>query len=358
MSADPSPPPPPGGLDYRSSGVDIDEGERAVRLMREAVRSTFDSRVLSDLGTFGGLFRAEFPGVVRPVLVASTDGVGTKLRVAAMVGDYSTVGTDLVNHCVNDILVQGASPLFFMDYLACGRLDAGTAASIVGGLAAGCRENGCALLGGETAEMPGFYAPGDYDVAGTIVGIVDETLLIDGRGIEPGMQILGLASSGLHTNGYSLARRALFEAGRMLPTDRPSMLGGETVAGSLLKTHRSYLHCLRGIVAARLVHGLCHVTGGGIPGNLCRILPSGCGALLAEDWPVPPVFRLIAETGGIRQTEMRRAFNMGAGMLLVVGPDNVERVQELLAEAGEKPFRAGSVTAGGGIEYSRGVRDD
>jgi len=269
-----------------------------------------------------------------------------------MVGDYSTVGTDLVNHCVNDILVQGASPLFFMDYLACGRLDADTAAAIVCGLAAGCRENGCALLGGETAEMPGFYAPGDYDVAGTIVGIADEPLLIDGRGIEPGMPILGLASSGLHTNGYSLARRALFDVGRLLPTDRPASLGGETVAGSLLKTHRSYLHCLRGIVASRLAHGLCHVTGGGIPGNLCRILPPGCGALLTEDWPVPPVFSLIAETGGIRKPEMRRAFNMGAGMLLVVGQENAGRVEEMLSEAGEESFRAGTVTAGGGIEYA------
>jgi len=336
---------------YRDSGVDIDEGERAVELMREAVRRTFDANVLSDLGGFGGLYRASFPGVARPVLVASTDGVGTKLKVASMACDYSTVGRDLVNHCVNDILVQGARPLFFMDYLACGRLDSGVAAAMVEGLSSACVENSCSLLGGETAEMPGFYSPGDYDLAGTIVGIVDEDRIIDGSGIRPGDLLLGLGSSGLHTNGYSLARRVLFEIAGLGLADRPGELRGESVGQALLAVHRSYLRVLAPVIDAGILKGLCHVTGGGIPGNLCRILPEGCGAVIREGWPVPPVFTLIADRGGVPVEEMRRAFNMGIGMLAVVDRRDLPRAREMLDAAGEVSFDAGEVFDGAGILY-------
>jgi phosphoribosylformylglycinamidine cyclo-ligase len=339
------------GIDYRQAGVDIDEGERAVELMKAAVRRTFDANVLSDLGSFGGLYRASFPDVSRPVLVGSTDGVGTKLRIASLAGDYTTVGRDLVNHCVNDILVQGARPVFFMDYIACGKLDSGVAASIVGGLSAACVENSCALLGGETAEMPGFYAPGDYDVAGTIVGVVDEDRILDGRSIRPGDAVIGLPSTGLHTNGYSLARRILFEAAGLGMSDCPPELGGGSVGQSLLAVHRSYLRPIRPLLDAGLVHGLCHVTGGGIPGNLCRILPEGCGAIIRETWPVPAVFRLIRDRGEVPAEEMRRAFNMGAGMLLVVSREDAEAVGGLLRASGEAHFGAGEIFDGAGIVY-------
>ncbi len=340
------------GRDYRSCGVDIDEGEAAVERMKASVRRTYGPRVLSDLGSFGGLFRADFPGIARPVLVASTDGVGTKLRVASMTGRYGTVGADLVNHCVNDILVQGAVPLFFLDYIACGKLDAGVAATIVDGMASACTACGCALLGGETAEMPGFYAPGDYDVAGTIVGVVGESSIVDGTGIAPGMRIIGLESSGLHTNGYSLARKVLFELAGLSPDSRPGILGGATVADALLEVHRCYLDAVRPVLEEGLARGLCHVTGGGVPGNLKRILPRGCGAIIEESWPVPPLFTLIEDLGGIARREMRRVFNMGAGFLVVVDCDSEARCLDLLANAGGRPFPAGCTVAGDGIAYS------
>ena len=342
-----------GGTDYRASGVDIIEGGRSVELMKKAVRSTFTPSVLSDVGHFGGLFRADFPGFREPVLVASTDGVGTKLKVASMTGSYGTVGMDLVNHCVNDILVQGASPLFFMDYIACGRLDATVAAEIVGGLAEACAENGCALLGGETAEMPGFYSPGDYDVAGTIVGVVERDCIIDGSAVRPGMSVIGLSSTGLHTNGYSLARKVLFEDAGLTPEDSPVEFGGRTIGQVLLDVHRSYLAPLRPLLGAGLVKGMAHITGGGIPGNLSRILPEGCGAKLTGDWEVPAVFRLIRRLGGISPGEMSNAFNMGAGMLLVVEREEAGRVLLILEEAGEKPFTAGSIVPGDGVEILR-----
>ncbi|MBD3278459.1 MAG: phosphoribosylformylglycinamidine cyclo-ligase, partial [Candidatus Aegiribacteria sp.] len=259
------------GADYTSSGVDIAEGERSVELMKKAVRETFSPSVLSDLGQFGGLFRADFPDVSEPVLVASTDGVGTKLKVAAMTGRYDTVGRDLVNHCVNDILVQGARPLFFMDYIACGSLKAETVADIVTGLAAACKTNRCALLGGETAEMPGFYQKGDYDVAGTIVGLVDRSMILTGRDIRPGDRLIGLPSSGLHTNGYSLARRVIFEDAGVSTGDTHPLLEDMTVGEALLSVHRSYLDLLAPLLDRELVKGMAHITGGGIPGNLARI---------------------------------------------------------------------------------------
>lgn len=340
-------------LDYRSSGVDIREGERAVSLMKDAVRKTFRKEVLSDLGQFGGLFSAGFPGMREPVLVASTDGVGTKLRVASMTGRYGTVGRDLVNHCVNDILVQGARPLFFMDYIACGRLSAVTVAEIVTGLAGACTENGCSLLGGETAEMPGFYEEGDYDVAGTIVGVVERDMVIDGSGIVPGDVIVGLPSSGLHTNGYSLARKVIFQSAGMRPEDTHPMLGGETVADALLRVHESYLHPLWPLLEMKLLKGLAHITGGGIPGNLSRILPRGCGALMEFSWRVPGIFRMIQELGDIQTEEMRKAFNMGVGILAVVDREDLNRVMETLSSAGQQPFEAGGIVSGSGVDFEK-----
>lgn len=338
-------------LDYRSSGVDIREGERAVSLMKDAVRKTFRKEVLSDLGQFGGLFSAGFPGMREPVLAASTDGVGTKLRVASMTGRYDTVGRDLVNHCVNDILVQGARPLFFMDYIACGRLSAVTVSRIVTGLAGACRDNGCSLLGGETAEMPGFYEEGDYDVAGTIVGVVERDMVVDGSGIVPGDAIVGLPSSGLHTNGYSLARKVIFESAGMKPEDSHPLLQGETVGDALLRVHTSYLEPLWPLLEMKLLKGLAHITGGGIPGNLSRILPPGCGALMDCSWGVPGIFRMIQELGDIQTEEMRSAFNMGAGILAVVAGKDLNRVMETLSSSGEQPFAGGEIVSGSGVEF-------
>jgi phosphoribosylformylglycinamidine cyclo-ligase len=333
---------------YRQSGVDIEEGNRAVDKMKEAVRRTYDSRVLSDVGHFAGLFAADFSGMDNPVLVASTDGVGTKLKVAAMASSYRSTGRDLVNHCVNDILVQGAAPLFFMDYIACGRLDSAIAADIVSGLADACSENNCVLLGGETAEMPGFYSEGDYDVAGTVVGVVERDRIIDGRGIEPGMKVIGLPSTGLHTNGYSLARMILFESAGLTLESTHQLLGGRTVGEVLLEVHRSYLHCMRPLLDKGIVRGLCHVTGGGIPGNLKRILPEGCAALLSAIPEPPGVFALIAELGDIAPDEMHRTFNMGTGMLIVVEENESTGAIALLEASGERPFSAGEIVPGEG----------
>jgi phosphoribosylformylglycinamidine cyclo-ligase len=337
--------------DYRSSGVDIHEGERAVALMRSEVRSTFNDSVLSDLGQFGGLFRASFPGISNPVLVASTDGVGTKLKVAAMAGNYTTVGQDLVNHCINDILVQGASPLFFMDYVACGELSASVVAEIVSGLAAACRDSGCALLGGETAEMPGFYSRGDYDVAGTIVGVVEESSVLDGSSILAGDVIVGLPSSGLHTNGYSLARRVLFQMAGMKLNDTSPLIGSMDLGNALLQVHRCYLKPVATLLEHHLVKGLAHITGGGIPGNLSRILPQGLGALIDGEWEVPGIFRLIQELGEVDRIEMLRAFNMGAGMLAVMGEEHLQEALEILESGGEEPFIAGRVVKGASVDF-------
>ncbi|MCK4671882.1 MAG: phosphoribosylformylglycinamidine cyclo-ligase [Candidatus Aegiribacteria sp.] len=338
-------------INYRDSGVDIKEGEKAVALMKENVRSTFTKEVLSDLGHFGGLFQADFPDTENPVLVASTDGVGTKLKVASMTSKYDTVGQDLVNHCVNDILVQGARPLFFMDYIACGKLEASVITSIVSGLAVACRENGCALLGGETAEMPGFYSEGDYDVAGTIIGLVDKSMIIDGSTIRPGMTVIGLPSNGLHTNGYSLARKVLFEIAEMSSEDKPPLLEGATIGEALLAVHKSYLNVIKPLLKERLIQGIAHITGGGIPGNLSRILPEGCGALIDEKWEIPRIFEIIRERGNIDRAEMRIAFNMGAGMLIVVKKSDSDRTLEILQESGELPFLAGEITSQEGISF-------
>ena len=329
-------------MDYRQSGVDIDAGNETVRRIKTLARATFTPGVLSEIGSFGGLFSLDSAGLSQPVLVSSADGVGTKLKVAFMTGRHDTIGADLVNHCVNDILVQGAVPLFFLDYLATGRLSPDVAEQIVTGVARACRENGCALIGGETAEMPGFYADGEYDIAGFIVGAVDRAKLIDGKGIAPGDVLIGLPSSGLHTNGYSLARKVLFEAcGFTADTFVPELNG--TVGDVLLATHRSYLAPIRPLLQAGLVKGMAHITGGGLTENLPRVFPEGCAAEIDRAaWRVPPVFTFIAERGGIAADEMLRAFNMGIGLVVVCDADAAERVLALLWEFGE----AGAVRIG------------
>jgi phosphoribosylformylglycinamidine cyclo-ligase len=334
-------------MDYKASGVDIDAGNEAVRRIRSLARGTFTPGVLSDIGSFGGLFRLDRDRYQEPVLVSSADGVGTKLKVAFMTGRHGTVGADLVNHCVNDILVQGAEPLFFLDYLATGRLDPAVAEEVVGGIAGACRENGCALLGGETAEMPGFYADGEYDIAGFIVGIVERSRVIDGQSIVPGDVIIGLPSAGLHTNGYSLARRVLFETtGWTADTVVPEL--GATVGDALLAPHRSYLPVGRPLLPRQTLKGLAHITGGGITENLPRVLPEGCSAEIdLRAWSVPALFQLLQERGQIPRDEMFRAFNMGIGLVLVCAPGEAERIINTLARNGEPhAVRIGFVVSG------------
>ena len=331
-------------MDYKAAGVDIDSANALVSRVRDLARSTFTGGVLSDIGAFGGVFRPDLAGLDEPVLVASADGVGTKLKVAFAAGRHDTVGVDLVNHCVNDILVQGARPLFFLDYLATGALAPDVSAAVVGGVADGCRQNGCALLGGETAEMPGIYAAGEYDLAGFVVGLADRRRLVDGRRIAPGDAIVGLPSSGLHTNGYSLARRIVFET-LGLGVDSPVDELGCTVGEELLRVHRSYLRTVGPLVASGLgiVKGLAHVTGGGLTDNVPRILPAGCTAEIDRAaWRVPPVFRFLQARGEVPGEDMYRTFNMGIGMVLVCGRGAAAELVDALAAAGEQ----GAVTIG------------
>jgi phosphoribosylformylglycinamidine cyclo-ligase len=331
---------------YKDAGVDIDAANRATEQIKRLARSTFTPNVLSDIGSFGGMFLADFAGLREPVLVSSTDGIGTKLRIAFMTGIHNTVGYDLVCHCVNDILVQGAWPLFFLDYIAAGKLAPDTIRQVVEGLACGCREAGCALIGGETAEMPGFYADGEYDVAGFIVGIVDRPLLIDGRQIRPGDVVLGLPSAGLHTNGYSLARNVLFGVGGYCPDSFIEELGS-TVAEALLKPHRSYLPAIGGLLASGVIKGLAHITGGGLLENLPRILPQGTAVDIdLGSWPVLPIFNLMKELGNVSEREMFRTFNMGIGMVIVASTDGAPSVETHLSSVGEPYFRIGQVVEG------------
>ena len=333
--------------DYRSAGVDIDAGNETVRRIKSLARGTFTSGVLSEIGSFGGLFALDRDRYREPVLVSSADGVGTKLKVAFMTGRHNTVGADLVNHCVNDVLVQGARPLFFLDYLATGRLEPDVAEQVISGVARACRENGCALIGGETAEMPGFYADGEYDIAGFIVGVVEKARVIDGRSIRPGDALVGLPSSGLHTNGYSLARRVMFDDRRLSPDSvRPEL--GTTIADALLAPHRSYLRAISPLLDADLVKGMAHITGGGITENLPRVLPDGCAATIHPGtWTEPPIFTLISDLGSIARAEMFRAFNMGIGLIVECDADRAHEVLGQLAAAGEREARIiGSVTAG------------
>jgi phosphoribosylformylglycinamidine cyclo-ligase len=339
----------PKSTDYKSSGVDIDAGNETVRRIRSLAQSTFTPGVLSDIGSFGGLFRLDTSAWQEPVLVSSADGVGTKLKVAFLANQHRTIGVDLVNHCVNDILVQGAVPLFFLDYLATGRLSPDVAEQIVDGLARACRENGCALLGGETAEMPGFYADGEYDVAGFIVGAVDRARIVDGRSIVPGDVLIGLPSSGLHTNGYSLARKVAFDVLKLKVDSHVPDLG-ETVGEALLRVHRSYLPVIKPLLGGGLVKGMAHITGGGITDNLPRVLPPGTAARVNRtSWRVPAIFRWIGESGRVPEYDLRRALNMGIGMVLVVAAPDVDAVRRDLLNAGE----ANSVVIGDIIEGDR-----
>ncbi|HVF58384.1 MAG TPA: phosphoribosylformylglycinamidine cyclo-ligase [Thermoanaerobaculia bacterium] len=343
---------------YKSAGVDIDAQERGLARVKELARATFTPGVLSEIGSFGGLFRPDLAGMAEPVLVASADGVGTKLAVARLAGDYSTVGRDLVNHCVNDVLVQGALPLFFLDYVGAGSLEPERLAELVGGVAEGCRENGCALLGGETAEMPGFYQPGDYELVGFIVGLVDRPRLLDGSRVRPRDVLVGLPSAGLHTNGYSLARQVIFEvAGLGLRDGAPWAAGRRTVGDELLAPHLSYLEVLRPLLGHPALHALAHVTGGGLTDNLPRVLPAGTRAeVRLGSWEVPEIFHFLQERGGIGSGEMFRVFNMGVGMVAFVAPEGLAEVLRRLREAGQRAFPIGTVQEGGsGVVYLEGA---
>ena len=334
--------PPKKQIRYRDAGVDIDEGDRAVASIKKLARQTFTPGVLTDIGTFGASYRLS--GFRQPVLVSSADGVGTKLKIAFLTGRHDTVGEDLVNHCVNDIAVQGASPLFFLDYFAVGKLDAGVAAAVVSGIARGCRRNGCALIGGETAEMPGLYAESEYDLAGFIVGGAERSELLTGKAIRAGDVLLALPSTGLHTNGYSLARKLLFEvAGYSVDTLLPEV--GATVGDALLAVHRSYLRPIRALMAAGLLRGAAHITGGGITDNTPRMLPTELGvAIDAGAWRIPPIFEALRRIGGIPEDDYRRTFNLGVGMILAVPARGASKAEAALEKLGESPFRIGEVT--------------
>jgi phosphoribosylformylglycinamidine cyclo-ligase len=343
---------------YAAAGVDIDAQEKGLARVKKLAKSTFTPGVLSEIGSFGGLFRPDLTGMAEPVLVSSADGVGTKLAVARMMDDYSTVGIDLVNHCVNDILVQGAEPLFFLDYVGAGQLDPEKMTELVGGVAQGCRDNGCSLLGGETAEMPGFYQPGDYELVGFIVGLVDRPKLLDGSRVEAGDVLVGLPSSGLHTNGYSLARRILFDQAGLKAQDRaPWEKKKRTVGEVLLAPHLSYLKSLRPLLGDRALHGMAHITGGGITDNLPRILPRETQALIrVGSWPLPELFHFLQETGEVEAEEMFRVFNMGIGMILAVGPAGLADVLGLLRSVGQKSWIIGTVQPGSsGVVYDLGL---
>jgi len=333
------------GLDYRSAGVDIAAGDEAKGRIRSLVESTFNEHTRGAFGAFGGM-SALPSGMRRPLLVASADGVGSKLKIAIAADKHDTIGQDLVNHCVNDILAQGARPLFFLDYVAFGRLDPRVLEEIVSGLASACRAHGCALIGGETAEMPGLYTPPDYDLAGFIVGTVEEDEVLGSHRVQAGDALIALPSSGLHTNGYSLARKIVFDNLALSHADR--FPGTEVpVAEVLLAVHRSYFAALEPLLPD--VNALAHITGGGLPGNLDRVLPAQCDAVVeTATWTIPQTFRVLADAGSIARDEMFRTFNMGVGMVVVAGADKADRVMRGLTESGSEPWIIGQVTPGTG----------
>ncbi len=319
---------------YKEAGVDIDEAERAVALIKDHAKSTFNRAVLTDIGSFGACY--QLSRLKRPVLISSADGVGTKLKIAFLTGRHGTIGEDLVNHCVNDIAVQGAKPLFFLDYFAAGKLDAGVTAQVVEGIARGCRANGCALIGGETAEMPGMYQDGEYDLAGFIVGAAERKKMLTGDRIQPGDILVGLPSTGLHTNGYSLARKLLFDVARRPLTPE--------LADTLLAVHRSYLKPIQKLMKAGALKGAAHITGGGITDNLPRILPKGCGARVdPSSWPVLPIFEELRKIGDLAPADFRRTFNLGIGMILVFGPGKAKAAKNVLDKLNERWFEIGAV---------------
>jgi phosphoribosylformylglycinamidine cyclo-ligase len=334
--------PPKKPIRYRDAGVDIDEADRAVASIKKYARQTFTKGVLTDIGTFGASY--QIGGFKKPVLVSSADGVGTKLKIAFLTGRHDTVGEDLVNHCVNDIAVQGAVPLFFLDYFAVGKLDAQVAADVVKGIARGCSANGCALIGGETAEMPGLYAAGEYDLAGFIVGATERAGLLNTKNVQAGDVLLGLPGNGLHTNGYSLARKLLFEtAGYGPKTVLPEV--GCTLADELLKTHRSYLKAIQTLVKAKLLHGAAHITGGGITDNTPRMLPAGLAVEIdTAAWKIPAIFEVMKRIGNVPDDDYRRTFNLGVGMILAVPARGAAKAEAALSRAGEPAFRIGTVT--------------
>jgi phosphoribosylformylglycinamidine cyclo-ligase len=331
-------------ISYADAGVSIDNANRAVAKIRDFARATFNERTLTEIGSFGGMFSAAFPEMAEPILVASADGVGTKLKLAFETGIHNTVGADLVNHCVNDILVQGARPLFFLDYFATGKLEPDVTASVVEGMARACKENGCVLLGGETAEMPDFYSAGEYDLAGFIVGVVDKSKVIDGKSIEPGDVVLGIPSNGLQTNGYSLARKLFFEVGGHQTDTRLDEIG-ETVGEALLRTHQSFLPQLGPLLDSGKVKGLAHITGGGFLDNIPRILPDGVAVEIRRGtWPELPIFGIMQQLGNVSVEEMFRTFNMGIGMIVVCSPDSKDFILSHLSSS----FEIGTVVDGAG----------
>lgn len=343
------------GLSYRDAGVNIDAADEALRSVKDIVKKTFTPSVLRDIGTFGAMFQLDLANYKEPVLVSSVDGVGTKLKIAFAMNKHDTVGVDLVSHCVNDILVQGARPLFFLDYLAFGRLVPQIAVDVITGLSNGCRYAGCALIGGETAEMPGLYHESEYDLAGTIVGIVDRSRIIDGSAIQEGDSIIALGSSGLHTNGYSLARKICFEvAGLGLEDEMPFV--GRPVGEALLEPHRSYSKVMQLVLKTAEVSGMVHITGGGITDNLPRVLPDGLAAEVdLGAWEAPPIFRFLQETGGVADLEMLRTFNMGAGFLVIVSKTEEEKALKTLSQACEEPKVVGRVIAGAQKVHYKGT---
>jgi phosphoribosylformylglycinamidine cyclo-ligase len=333
-------------MKYADAGVDIAVADAAKQRIRHHASRTFTPGVLGGIGGFGALFALDNKKWKEPVLVSSADGVGTKLKVAMATGVHSTVGGDLVNHCINDILVQGAEPLFFLDYLAMGKLDPNVVEQLVDGMSRACRKAGCALIGGETAEMPGFYPPGEYDLAGFIVGAVERKKLLNGKSVKPGDALIALPSAGLHTNGYSLARKLVFEVEKLKPDTYVAEIGNK-IGAELLKPHLCYASALRNILARGWVSALAHITGGGIPGNLPRVLPSGVRAEVdLGAWPVPPIFKYLAKIGSIDSDELLQSFNMGVGMILVVPPQNVSSVEADLKRRREKFVRIGRIDRG------------
>lgn len=342
----PPKPPKDQGITYADAGVDIERGNKTKKRIKYLAHKTFTRGVLSEIGGFGGLFAIDKQKYLDPVLVSSVDGVGTKLKVAFEMRLHSTIGADLVNHCVNDIAVQGAAPMFFMDYLAAGKLEPNIAEQVIEGLADACKHNGCALIGGETAEMPGFYLDGEYDLAGFIVGVVEREKIITGERVQIGDVILGLTSSGLHTNGYSLARKLLFEVACYTADSYVNELKGK-VGNELMKTHKSYWPAIKRLVDADCVSAMAHITGGGITENLPRVLPKGVAAVIElGSWPVLPIFEHLQQLGNVSQEEMLRTFNMGLGMLLVIPADKFKKVQTVLDRAGEKSFTVGRIVKG------------
>lgn len=330
-------------ISYSDAGVSIDNANLALNKIKKLAKSTFNAQTLTEIGSFGGMFSAMFPEMSEPILVASADGVGTKLKIAFETGIHNTVGQDLVNHCVNDILVQGARPLFFLDYFATGKLNPETTVAVVEGFATACKENNCVLLGGETAEMPSMYADGEYDLAGFIVGVVDKPKVIDGKNIAAGDVVLGLPSNGLQTNGYSLARKLLFEIAGYKVDSTPAELNGETVGNALLATHPSFLKTLDKLLDSGKIKGLAHITGGGLLENIPRILPENVAVEINRGtWNELPIFGLMQKIGNTEEKEMFRTFNMGVGMIVICTEENKEFFKENLGEC----FEIGRVTEG------------